>query len=416
MCLEEAAGMLTTIMAAKLLGLAGCALGVAGVHGSIPEVKVKRRMRKLFKSGELYLKRKEMFSKRESIILPTVGNPEFEESRARVSFTIPVGLNPEKVAKSDWLFKQYFGPYIELKQDSKNERVFTLTVQYHGLPDMVMYDMKEFKTHAQKHKLPIIAGYSQYGLEMFDMVDHPHVLICGETGSGKSTQIRAVITFLIQYMKEDELELYMGDMKRTEFHVFKGVKHVKEIAYTVPKLHKMLLRVQEKMNERMDLLNEHGEAHIDDLPEEVRPPYVVLCIDEVALLQGEGDSMGIVEEISTIGRSLGVYLILSMQRPDKDVLDGKLKNNLTARMVFQQSDGINSGIALGYGNEEAAKIEEKGRMIFKLEKTKKVQGPYLELKQAKKLLAPFKSESTPSEQDNQDDDDVLGDSLDGSEG
>lgn len=74
-----------------------------------------------------------------------------------------------------------------------------------------------------------------------------------------------------------------------------------------------------------------------------------------------------IEEISTIGRALGVYLILSMQRPDADVLDGKLKNNLTVRMAFRHADEINSRITIGSGEAAEIKQSEKGRMVLKLD-------------------------------------------------
>jgi DNA segregation ATPase FtsK/SpoIIIE, S-DNA-T family len=63
----------------------------------------------------------------------------------------------------------------------------------------------------------------------------------------------------------------------------------------------------------------------------------------VALLQNEKKLIELVEEISAIGRALGVFLILSMQRPDRKVLDGKLKNNLTVRMGFKCAD-FNKGV------------------------------------------------------------------------
>ena len=41
------------------------------------------------------------------------------------------------------------------------------------------------------------------------------------------------------------------------------------------------------------------------------------------------------KKISAVGRALGVFLMLSMQRPDAKVLDGKLKLNMTVRMGFR---------------------------------------------------------------------------------
>ena len=39
-------------------------------------------------------------------------------------------------------------------------------------------------------------------------------------------------------------------------------------------------------------------------------------------------------KISAIGRALGVFLMLSMQRPDAKVLDGKLKLNMTVEWAL----------------------------------------------------------------------------------
>lgn len=102
--------------------------------------------------------------------------------------------------------------------------------------------------------------------------------------------------------------------------------------------------------------------------------------------------MGI-EDISTIGRALGVFLILSMQRPSREVLDGKLKQNLTVRMAFQHADEINSRITIGTGGAE--KLEEPGQMIFKgSREMETVQGPFLTLDRAREILSPSRKKVT----------------------
>jgi S-DNA-T family DNA segregation ATPase FtsK/SpoIIIE len=96
--------------------------------------------------------------------------------------------------------------------------------------------------------------------------------------------------------------------------------------------------------------------------------------------------MELVEEVSAIGRCLGVFLILSMQRPDSKVLDGKLKNNLTVRMGFRCADLINSRIIGTPGSE---KLKNQGRMVIKLpgfSELKEVQASFLYLDKAKDIL------------------------------
>ncbi|WP_418766723.1 FtsK/SpoIIIE domain-containing protein [Mesobacillus zeae] len=52
-------------------------------------------------------------------------------------------------------------------------------------------------------------------------------MIAGETGSGQSTQMRSVLTTLIKALPPDRMELYLCDLKRSEFHLFRQAEHVR---------------------------------------------------------------------------------------------------------------------------------------------------------------------------------------------
>ena len=220
------------------------------------------------------------------------------------------------------------------------------------------------------------------------MLKYPHLLIAGETGTGKSTQLRSILTSLISTLPPERLELYLCDMKRSEFHIFRNVKQVKAVAVNPTDMLPMLEYLQQELNRRGDLLDAHELAHIDDLPEPL--PYIVLCIDEVARLKKERVIMDMIEEISAVGRALGILLILSMQRPDANLLDGALKNNLTVRMGFKCADLINSKIIGTPGSE---KLPGDGRMLLKLDgvdNLREIQAPFLPLEKAKIILERYK--------------------------
>lgn len=297
--------------------------------------------------------------------------------RTQANFQIPVGVDPEELLKRAWLFKQVFGMNAELTK--VGERLFNLSVYNHAL---TAYDYDELKVKEciAKHRLPVYVGRSRSGEVSYDMVDHPHLLIAGETNSGKSVVLRSIITTLSA--NRDNIELYCADMKRSEFHLFRGI--AKEVVMDEIGLAHIVLRIRKEMKRRGDLMDENEVAHVDELKEKL--PYIVLAVDEVALLQDNKSIMEGLEEISTIGRALGVFIILAMQRPDAQVLDGKLKQNLTVRMALQHADEINSRITIGQSGAE--KLEKPGQMIFKGSKTEFVQGPFLSLDKARELLAP----------------------------
>ena len=287
-----------------------------------------------------------------------------------------------------------FGESIEINAtDARNYNLVVYSQRFEGSFD---YDYADIAATFRNYRLPICAGKDVHGaLQTYDMAEFPHLLIAGETGAGKSTQLRAILTSLIQSRKP--IDFYLADMKRSEFHLFRRVDRVKEVVTDAGALALILRRISAELDSRGKLLDDHELTHIDEfnaLKTQGRRNYIVVAVDEVALLKKERAVMETLEEISAIGRALGVFLILSMQRPDADVLDGKLKNNLTVRMAFKQADKINSRITLGKAGAE--ELTEKGRMLIKREQITEVQAPFLALDRAKEILAEFKAEEAGS--------------------
>lgn len=309
---------------------------------------------------------------------PSVNGHETFDDHQEYTFTLPIGVDPDRLHKHFWVFEQGFGPHIDISGDSAT---FTLKVYNKGISQF-SYNVSDIPLEGMQ--LPIVVGKSRSGWEVYDMVENPHLLIAGETGSGKSTQLRAIITTLILTKQPSELELYLADLKRSEFHVFKGVPHVKNVVVDKDDLQVVLDTISMEMKIRGDLCDQYEVSHVTDLPFKI--PMVILAIDEVALLKKDKKAMPLIEEIGSIGRALGVFLIISMQRPDAKLLEGSIKNNLTVRMAFKHADDVNSRITLNASGAEDIKDEERGLMLLKHNGLKRVQGPFLSLMEAKKLL------------------------------
>lgn len=348
--------------------------------------KAKAMLLKVFKDGDIGISYS--YGQNKGMVYPKIRSVRFDYDNKAViySFSLPTGLDPKEVKKKEYCFKQVFGKNLELKGEIKE---FKLTVYAVSLPSELTYDFGMYSELFKGMKLPIIAGLDLNGnIIVFDLVKNPHLLIAGETGSGKSTQLRSVLSTLIQALPPNRLELYLCDLKRSEFHVFRNIEHVQGLFVSAREMVPMLEYLQKEMQRRGDLLDIAEVSHVDDLKEQL--PYIVLCIDEVALLQNERKIMELIEEISAIGRALGVFLILSMQRPDRKVLDGKLKNNLTVRMGFRVPDLINSRIIGTPGSE---KLKKEGRMLLNLptySEPKEIQAPYLTLEACKNILEGYK--------------------------
>lgn len=319
-------------------------------------------------------------------IYPIVRSIKKDNVRIKYTFTLPDGLNPKMIEDKFYCFKQIFGSNLEIKGEIKN---FSLSV-FSSDSSLKPFDYcyKDYELLIRKHKIPIVIGNDQLGnLVSYDMTDPntPHLLIAGETGSGKSSMVRVVLSTLIQSMTPDKLELYLGDLKNSEFHFLRRVKHVKQVCMDESEMQSMLSKVWIEILERRKLMEKYEIDHIDQCEE--KKPYIILAIDEVGMLQGDKETMKLVEKISAVGRALGVFLLLSMQRPDANVLDGKLKLNMTVRAGFKCDSVINSNIMGTPGSEN---LSNSGRMILKLNGLKQVQAPFLDLETTKKIVEPYR--------------------------
>ncbi|MGF1438366.1 FtsK/SpoIIIE domain-containing protein [Bacillus thuringiensis] len=341
-------------------------------------------------------------------IFPKIHDISSTQESVRYIFTIPNGLDPKNIEKKWFCFQQILGRNVAIEGDIKR---FVLNV-FHSDAGLKLYNYsyKKWQPLLKQHRLPVVVGRDQFGnMIVYDMLDShtPHLLIAGETGSGKSSMVRVVLSTIIQHMSPDKLHMYLGDLKNSEFHFLRRVKHVKEVCMEEIEIKIMLQKVWKEIRERRKLMEEYEVDHIDEY-NKVTPnnqkPYILLAIDEVAMLQGEKECMNTVEKISAVGRALGVFLMLSMQRPDAKVLDGKLKLNMTVRMGFKCDSTINSNIMGTPGSEH---LKQSGQMIVKLNGLKKVQAPYLELSKAKQIVEPYRVSKenmklqNPSQKENQ---------------
>jgi S-DNA-T family DNA segregation ATPase FtsK/SpoIIIE len=84
-------------------------------------------------------------------------------------------------------------------------------------------------------------------------------------------------------------------------------------------------------------------------------------------------------------RKVGIHVVISSQRPDKDVLPGQMKANIPASVVFQVRNKVNSQICLD--NDRAASLPGvRGRAIYQFDIEREVQVMHLPPSRARALL------------------------------
>ncbi|MDF9661119.1 FtsK/SpoIIIE domain-containing protein, partial [Bacillus cereus] len=322
-------------------------------------------------------------------VYPTISRVCISDTHVEIVGHIPKGMNPSVFQQKEYIFQQYFGENIAIHTGVSYFKIQVFPERM----DFVPYSYEDFPI--ENMKMPIVAGKDRFNQWVaFSMIKNPNVLIAGIPGSGKSVMCRQLLTTLMLHHTAKELEIHLLDLKGSEFHIFEHCEHVKSMSVTVQEFSPTMRMLRKELDRRGRVLREHGVAHIDKLPKGKRMNYVLLMIDEVLLLNdGTKEGKEVKEMLlkwAALGRALGCFTVISLQRPCHKSLDTALRGVLNVRAVFKTEDKTNSEIAGVVGAEKILR-EESGRMIFKIDTDdmKDVQAPFLEVEEAQELIEPF---------------------------
>jgi S-DNA-T family DNA segregation ATPase FtsK/SpoIIIE len=240
---------------------------------------------------------------------------------------------------------------------------------------------KDFSNEALQ--LPLALGKEIGGAPMVaDLAQMPHVLIAGETGSGKSVCINSLILSLLYRAEPRDVRLLLIDPKRVELSIYNGVPHLADKVVSDPKdAAKRLQRVVLHMEERYRLFAQVGARNLqsynrrmdlepppeDDLTQGTyrgRLPMLVVVIDELAdlILTAQAEVENAVMRLAQMARAVGIHLIVATQRPSVDVLTGVIKANFPARISFRVASKVDSRTILDMNGAEA--LLGRGDMLY----------------------------------------------------
>lgn len=263
-----------------------------------------------------------------------------------------------------------------------NDKIATV-----GLRDIIM--SREFME--SKSELAIALGKDISGMiKTFSLVKIPHLLIAGTTGSGKSVCINAVILSLIYKYSPDDVKLILVDPKRVEFSMYNHLPHLimpNVITDNEKALNALSWCVDEMerryvvfANSRVKNLEEYNESEEVLEGRAEKMPYIIFIIDELAdlLMTAKKEAEDYICRILQKARAAGIHMILATQRPSVDVVTGKIKANLNARICFALMTAADSKTVLDQGG--ADKLLGKGDMLFMSSDTgvpKRIQGCFV---------------------------------------
>jgi S-DNA-T family DNA segregation ATPase FtsK/SpoIIIE len=240
---------------------------------------------------------------------------------------------------------------------------------------------REFANEALQ--LPLALGKEIGGTPtVADLAQMPHLLIAGETGSGKSVCINSLILSLLYRAEPGEVRLLLIDPKRVELSVYNGIPHLVDRVVSDPRdAARRLQRVVQHMEERYKLFAQVGARNLQSFNRRMeleppaedeltrgsyrsRLPMLVVVIDELAdlILTAQAEVENAIMRLAQMARAVGIYLIVATQRPSVDVLTGVIKANFPARLSFRVASKVDSRTILDANGAET--LLGKGDMLY----------------------------------------------------
>ena len=239
---------------------------------------------------------------------------------------------------------------------------------------------------------------------VMDLTRAPHLLIAGQTGSGKSVCINSIMASFLCSKTPDELRMILVDPKVVELKPYDAIPHLLYPVITQPDVAVSALKwATVEMDRRYEVLAMCGVRNIKGFNQKFREgklseniddedrklmPYMVIIIDELAdLMMVAGKEVETnIARIAQKARAVGIHLILATQRPSTNVITGTIKANLPTRIAFQVASQIDARTIMDKMGAE--KLLGRGDMLFRpieFPEPIRLHGCYVDDDQAEKL-------------------------------
>lgn len=219
------------------------------------------------------------------------------------------------------------------------------------------------------HSLTFAIGKDISGSSVVaDLSKMPHLLVAGQTGSGKSVMINDILTSLLYRNSPSDLKLILVDPKQVEMAPYGDIPHLLTPVINEPeKCISALKWAVAEMERRLRTMAEVGKRNINEynnLKKEAGMPYIVIVIDELAdlMMMAARDVEALIVRLAQKARAAGIHLVLATQRPSVDVITGLIKANIPARIAFTVASQVDSRTIIDQMGAE--KLLGRGDMLL----------------------------------------------------
>lgn len=269
---------------------------------------------------------------------------------------LPPGASYHDFKKRENFFQDSAGGAVHISKRGKAVYMEVMTNELGTIYPFKDWDPKKY----EDMYLPLPVGVSPRGEITVDLIELPHVFICGETNYGKSNMIHV---FILSLLLNRDAYIIVLDFKMAEFAYLED--HVLLID-DIPRARVALMLLNKILDRRLKQMKQTRVRKVQSyLKKGLGMQLITLVVDELAEMQDPECQAGI-ERLARLGRSAGINIIAATQRPSSTLYNkfGDIKAMFPCRICFLVADQVNSNMILD--SDRAALLPAiKGRAIYK---------------------------------------------------
>ncbi|MGM9946474.1 FtsK/SpoIIIE domain-containing protein [Floccifex sp.] len=245
------------------------------------------------------------------------------------------------------------------------------------------------KRYQKQVCLKVVLGFDEQGkvieLDLDERKDGVHGLIAGATGSGKSELLSLILLQLILNNSSKQFQFIVIDFKGGAIsHSFSNFAHCGAMITNLDHdLKRFFVCMKKLIEQRQQILAKEKVSSIQEYNTKIQDgmSHILIVVDEMAQLKEQSiEALSTLKSIARIGRSLGIHLILSTQKP-LGVIDDQIWANTSFHICLKVNTKQDSMEVLHNG--DAYTLKQPGQFILQRESCLKGMSYYIKERETK---------------------------------
>jgi len=173
-----------------------------------------------------------------------------------------------------------------------------------------------------------------------DFDSDPHLALVGPTKRGKTVAQRGIAFHLARQNRPSQVRFIFSTFKDWEWEAYGKLPHtmavINEPSETETMIHWLVSTMRERLHQRIQL------------------PHLFLFLDDLLNLLGEIDVATEIGQLASLGRGVGIHLVIGTQRLNEAGSGGAIiHGNMPVRLVFGTASAQDASIFTGRGESGA---------------------------------------------------------------